>query len=432
MRARLWYRGVVAAAAAAGLVLSMAACSSDDPQDGGGTINWWHIQPADGDLGQVWTAMANEFNGQNPDAFVRVTPIQNDPFKSAIATAMQAGDPPDLFQSWGGSGLRTQVEAGQVRDLTDDLSDVIERISPGALAPYTIDGRVYGVPFNSGMVGFWYNTELFEQAGITSEPETWSEFLEVVQHLQDAGITPIALGNRSLWPGHFWWSYLAIRIAGLDAMVAAAENNAFDHPGFVEAGERLQELLALEPFQEGYLAVDYEEPDGQAATMGNGEAAMELMGHWSPGAQIDQAGLDAAAAEHVVATRGFFPFPAVEGGAGAVTEIFGGGDGFAVGANAPDATIDFVRYIFDNFDRVMDTPGNVPVLAEAADQVSNPNMVAVLETLAEGTGFQLYLDQDFPEAVGATVNESVGALFAGQMTPQQVVDSINEVWAREG
>ncbi len=57
--------------------------------------------------------------------------------------------------------------------------------------------------------------------------------------------------------------------------------------------------------------------------MGNGLAAMELMGQWGPSVQKD-AGADLGA------DLGFFPFPTVDGGAGRATEVFGGGGGFAL------------------------------------------------------------------------------------------------------
>lgn len=425
-------RRAAVAAAAAGLLLGTAACGSD----GSGSenvVDWWHIQPEDTELGQTWRALAEEFNADHPDgAQIQITSMENDAFKQSLATSMQGGEPPDLFQSWGGGVLRQQAEAGQVMDLTDVLADVIDDIAPGALAPYTVDGRVYGLPFNMGMVGFWYNRDLFEQAGITEEPETWEEFLDVVQQLKDAGITPIALGEADRWPGHFWWAYLATRSAGLDALAEAYDNRRLDHPGFVRAGELLVDLIEMEPFQEGYLAVGYEEGDGQAATMGNGEAAMELMGHWAPRASIDWAGLEGEEAEQLPSRRGFFPFPVIEGGNGAITEIFGGGDGLAIAANAPQETVEFVRYIFENYQRVVDAGGIVPVVLGGEDMIDDESLIPVLETLAEGTGFQLYLDQDWPPAVANEVLDAVAALFAGQATPEDVVERINQAWAREG
>ena len=37
---------------------------------------------------------------------------------------MQSGNPPDLFQSWGGGTLAQQVEAGLVRPIDDEIADV--------------------------------------------------------------------------------------------------------------------------------------------------------------------------------------------------------------------------------------------------------------------------------------------------------------------
>ena len=60
---------------------------------------------------------------------------------------------------------------------------------------YQVDGKQYGIPFDLGMVGFWYNKDLFAQAGITTPPATWDEFLADIDKLKDAGITPIAVGG---------------------------------------------------------------------------------------------------------------------------------------------------------------------------------------------------------------------------------------------
>ena len=44
----------------------------------------------------------------------------------------------------------------------------------------------------------------------------------------------------------------------------------------------------------------------------------------------------------------------------------------------------------------------------------------VADSLANATGFQLYLDQAYPPAVGQEVNDSVAELIAGAKTPEQV------------
>jgi raffinose/stachyose/melibiose transport system substrate-binding protein len=425
----------------AAVVMLLAAACGDDGSGGGGgdedggAIDHWHIQPADSPLAALWDEFSTEFNAQNPDG-AQVTPTfyENDAFKSNLATAIQGGDPPDMFQSWGGGVLRQQVEAGAVRDLTDELADVIALMSPGALQPYTIDGRVYGLPFSLGMIGIWYNTELFEQAGISEPPATWAELLTDIQLLKDAGITPIALGGADLWPGHYWWTYPAMRLAGAQAFQQAHETNSFDDPAFVQAGQMVEELVALEPFQEGFLAAGYEQADGEAQLMGNGDAAMELMGQWALQGAIDNAGLEGGDADAHRARMGWFPFPAVEGGTGDPSEALGGGDGFAVGANAPDGIFDYLRFIFaENYQRIVDAgAGVIPTTLAAAGTVEDPNEQEIVQTVGAASGFQLYLDQDFPPAVGGAVNEAVGALIAGESSPEEVVEAINEAMASEG
>lgn len=48
--------------------------------------------------------------------------------------------------------------------------------------------------------GFYYNKELFLQAGIGEFPDTWEDFFAVLETLKGAGITPLALhGGSSYW-----------------------------------------------------------------------------------------------------------------------------------------------------------------------------------------------------------------------------------------
>ena len=47
--------------------------------------------------------------------------------------------------------------------------------------------KYYGVQMFPWVVGFFYNKDLFQQAGITETPETWTEFMEACQKLKDAG-----------------------------------------------------------------------------------------------------------------------------------------------------------------------------------------------------------------------------------------------------
>ncbi|MGW5559570.1 extracellular solute-binding protein [Micromonospora sp. NPDC003944] len=413
------------AGAGAGAYL-LSACGDDESSDPNApqTINWWHIQNTEPML-PVWAALATEYKAAHSNVTLDIQPLENEAFKAKLTTATQAGDPPDLFQSWGGGVLKQQVDAGLVKDITDDVKPWIGGLLPAAMEPYTIDGKIYGVPFDIGMVGFWYNKDLFTRAGVTAAPTTWAGLLDAVRKLKTAGITPIALAGKDKWPGHYYWSYLVMRIGGVGALQKAVDDKNFDSPDFVAAGDRLKELVDLQPFQKGFLGAAYGTPDGQAAAMGNGGAAMELMGQWAPAVQASSSTSKKGLGDKV----GFFPFPTVDGGKGAMTEVFGGGNGFAIGKDAPAATADFLKFLLsaDNQRKSAQTGAVLPTVKEAASAIPDANGKLLAETLAGYAGFQLYLDQAYAPALGSQINDSVAELVAGNKSPAQIVKDITQV-----
>lgn len=392
-------------------------------------IVWWHISTADAEKA-AWQELADAFTAANPNVEIEITVLENEAFKQKIATAMQSGNPPDVFQSWGGGVLFEYATAGLVKDITDDLATDGwgDSFLPAALNLYGTDGKYYGVPWNMGVVVVWYNKALFAQAGIEAPPTTWAEFLETVNTLKAAGITPITVGEKDKWPGHFYWVYLAIRTGGKPAFDAAySREGSFADAPFVEAGEHLKELVDLEPFQDGFLGQAYNDAESLLA---NGHAAMELMGHWSPTNQKSLAENGVGLGEDL----GFFAFPAVEGGAGGPTDVLGGGNGFAIGKNAPDETVAFVRHLTSLESQKALIPVGLtvpPVVKGAEADMSDPNLQQIADLLGKAEYLQLYYDQFLPPAVGAAVNDAVQGIFAGTASPEDVAQQVEDSAAQE-
>jgi raffinose/stachyose/melibiose transport system substrate-binding protein len=418
------------AAAASGVGLAGSATAAGEPV----TIDWWHITDTEPGMTN-WQAMADAYTAEHPNVTVNITVMNNEAFKPAIQTNIQAGDVPDLFQSWGGGVLLDQVEAGALQDSTEALAPYVDQFNPGATALYNVDGKQYGLPYNVGIVGFWYNVDLFEQAGIEAPPATWAELLEDIQTLKDAGITPIAVGAGDKWPAHFWYSYLMVRLGGAEAMNQIAADNNFSVPAVVEAGEHVAELVALEPFQAGFLGAQWDAPDGEAGVMASQGAAMDLMGQWALGAFRNYAGIAEQVEEPLPFRVGWFPFPEVEGGAGDPADGFGGADGFVIGKDAPPETADFLAFItnLDN-QRTWALAGTgIPANIEATTAIAEapaadgPVMQTVLEALNAAPFLQQFLDQFFTAEIGAAVNDQTALLFAGETTPQEAADAITAV-----
>jgi raffinose/stachyose/melibiose transport system substrate-binding protein len=66
----------------------------------------------------------------------------------------------------------------------------------------------------------------------------------------------------------------------------------------------------------------------------------------------------------------------------------------------------------------------LPVTAGAESALEDPNLKLVHDALKNASGFQLYLDQAFPPAIGQQVNDSVAELVARSSSPEAVAQAI--------
>ena len=178
-------------------------------------ISWWHIGVNPPDK-SVYQSVVDGYLKLHPDVTIEMTILENEAFKAKTSTLMQSGNPPDVFQSWGGGLMSTYAAAGLLRDISKEVLGTAwgNSMAPGVLGVYQYNGKQYGMPYDMGAVSFWYNKALLAKVGYKTFPATWPDLLTLVSKLKAAGITPIALGAGDKWPAHFWWSYLAIRLGG--------------------------------------------------------------------------------------------------------------------------------------------------------------------------------------------------------------------------
>jgi raffinose/stachyose/melibiose transport system substrate-binding protein len=388
-------------------------------------FDWWHITT--GDPGKTdFENIAKAYMAEHPNVKINLTVQENEAFKTKLATSMQAGDVPDLFQSWGGGVMAQQADAGLLKDITADVASWASTVNPGAMSIYAYNGKQYGIPWDMGMIGFWYNKKLFADAGITAPPATWDEYLAAVKKLKEAGITPLAIAGKDMWPSMHLWTYLVLRTGGGDALAQMVQTGDWNTDACIKAGEAVVALNALEPYQAGYKGATYNE---EAAAVGNGKAAMELMGQWAPSVQRDQSADKQGLGEDL----GWFAFPAITGGAGAATDGVGGGNGIAVGKDAPPEAIDFLKYFMsvENQNKLNTDGIGLSTTVGTESTVTDPNLQAVLAGRGAAQFMQLYLDQATTGTLGQTFNEATMALFAGASDPAAVCQAITDAAAAQ-
>jgi raffinose/stachyose/melibiose transport system substrate-binding protein len=386
------------------------------------TVDWWHITT--GDPGKAdFQAIADAYTAGHPNVTIKITVLENEAFKTKLSTTA-AADYPDLFQSWGGGIMADQAEAGLLKDITADIADWKDTINPGAMSIYAYNGKQYGVPWDMGMIGFWYNKAHFEKAGITAPPASWDEYLAAIQKLKDAGIEPLAIAGKDKWPSMHLWTYLVLRVGGGEALSQMIQSKDWNTDACTKAGEEVLKLNALNPYQAGYKSADY---NAEAAAVGNGKAAMELMGQWAPSVQMDQSADKKGLGDKL----GWFAFPTVPGGAGASTDGVGGGNGIAVGANAPPEAIDFLKFFnsVENGNKLNSDNVGLSTVVGTEGTVKDPNLQAVLAGRGAATFMQLYLDQATSGALSQAFNDATIGLFLGESAPAEVCQALTDAAA---
>ncbi|PZE20070.1 ABC transporter substrate-binding protein [Paenibacillus xerothermodurans] len=304
--------------------LLLSACSSAAPADQKGsasgtpaqktadagsgqkkTLEFWYIDP--GEKEKVFLEAVERFKKKHPDVEVKTLQTPNDTYKQKFSVAMSGGNPPDVFHSWGGGWLKEFVNQDNVLDITGKFDAAA--FSQQALDNSTFDGKVYGLPLGLSIAEMWYNKDIFAKYNL-QPPTTWDEFLKVIDTLKQNKVIPIALANQPKWPGAYYLMYLADRAEGPEMFNSAFQRTGrgFDDPGYVKAGEYIQELAKREAFNKGFNGIAYDAGQGRQLLYTE-QAAMMLMSN----ALVNNVRSEAPSFEKKL---DFFPFPTLPGGKG--------------------------------------------------------------------------------------------------------------------
>ncbi|MEU8351516.1 sugar ABC transporter substrate-binding protein [Streptomyces sp. NPDC048845] len=175
----------VAAVTALGLV-TLVACGAGDGADssarkGPVSITFWG-----------WTKGTQEvvdaFNASQNDVRVKFQeiPAGNAGGYAKISNAVKAGNAPDVFNVEYPQ-LPDFVSRGAVQDISEQVpGDLKSRYLPQAIRMTTLGGATWALPLDIAPQTFYYRTDVFEKAKITSPPKTWDEFRADAQKIKEA------------------------------------------------------------------------------------------------------------------------------------------------------------------------------------------------------------------------------------------------------
>ena len=413
-----------AATLAVATVIGMSACGGSESSSDDKTITFWHNASA-GEGRQYWENLAKSFEEANPGTKVEIQAIQNEDFAGKLQTAMQ--DPasgPDVFMSLGGAKTKEMIDAGQVMDLTDKISDTVKTDMKTTLSAATFDGKVYGVPVSVEPGGMWYSKDLFKKAGVSDVPATYEELLADAKKLKDSGTDAIALGAKDAWPAAHWYYWLVLRECSPEVYDKSVQGHDFSNACWVTAGKKLQELKDLKVFNDGFLTTTAQQgANSSAGLLANHKAAMELMGAWEPGVLKDLTPV-----QKPMADLGFFAFPEVAGGEGEPGALMGGVTYFCVNPKASQTSIDFVNYMGEkkNQEDYAKAFSTIPASEPARAVVTDESLKQVIEYLDKAPSMQLWMDTALGTNIGNALNAAVVNMLSGQGSPEDIVKAMQD------
>ncbi|PRZ06361.1 multiple sugar transport system substrate-binding protein [Isoptericola sp. CG 20/1183] len=293
-------RTVRAAALAATGALALAACSGggdtpgqqqaaeftgtyDGPEV---TLSYWN--GFTGGDGPFMQSMVDEFNAEHDNITVESNTIEWAEFYQKLPAAVTAGEGPDV-----GVMHIEQLSSNAVRQVIDPVDPLLEGIGLTA-DDFTqeiwdateYEGQHYGVPLDVHSLAMYYNTEHFEEAGITEPPTDAESFGAALDALQEAGHEhPFWMPAR--WPAHLMF-LSGVWQGGGEPYAADGASATFDSAEGVETLEWMRSMV-----DDGYSPASVD-ADAQYVAFKNGETSITFDGIWQIN-DLEESGLPYAA-----------------------------------------------------------------------------------------------------------------------------------------
>ncbi|MEU0071867.1 extracellular solute-binding protein [Streptomyces sp. NPDC006332] len=133
-----------------------------------------------------------------------------------VGSKIQGGSPPDVALLPQPGVLQQFAKAGWLKPLQPAVTKELDQNYSNAWRDLgTSKGTQYGVFFKvSNKSLFWYNTALWQQAGLTATPTTWEQLLKDGQTLSDSGTPPFSIGAADGWLVTDWFENVYLSQAG--------------------------------------------------------------------------------------------------------------------------------------------------------------------------------------------------------------------------
>lgn len=289
-------RTLMATALAAGLLAAPAVA---------GTLVF-NTDTSDPQPKAAFEAVVKQFEAENPGITVKMNVYDHESYKSSIRNWLTSA-PPDVALWYSGARMRQFVAPGLLEDVSALFTpEARGQFAPKVLDTVTVEGKQFGVPYSYYQWGIFARTDLLQKAGV-GEIKTWDDLLGACDKLRAAGVEPVDLGSKDLWPTAGWFDYIDLRLNGYEFHTQLTEGKvSWQDPKVRDVFAHWKQLLDHQCFIKNHTSLSWQESQ---SLMYQGKAGMMLIGNYFT------QGMPADAAANI----SFLTFPAIIPGV-AVTE----------------------------------------------------------------------------------------------------------------
>lgn len=312
--------------------LAIAACGSGG--GGGGNASSSSSGSSSSNIGGTVTVWATWSGTEQKDFQAVLDDFQSktgvtgqfqskgDNLPTVLGTAIAGGSPPDVAVLPQPGLLHDLVAKNALKPLDSIAGNIMNTQYASVWKNLATDGgKLYGVYFKAANKStVWYNVKTFKDAGITTPPATFDDWLKDVSTLKQFGTTPFAMCGGSGWTLTDWFENIYLRSAGIHNYNKLAKHEIkWTDPSVTTAFTDMQKIFDPSNLVGGTQgAVSTPFPDCVSQVFGASPKAAMLYEGDFVGSVIPTVGN-----LQPVSGFDFFPFPSINGSPPSVS---GGGD----------------------------------------------------------------------------------------------------------
>ncbi|HEX6544458.1 MAG TPA: ABC transporter substrate-binding protein [Ktedonobacterales bacterium] len=235
-------------------------------------------------IDQIKQAIAN-YNKIEPNVTIQV---RNVPFGNLLTTiTTQAGSSSGptimgIYDLW----MPQLVQNGVLAAAPDTYTQDIQGAFPKSIASgVSVDNKIYGYPNEIDLYALNYNKALFQEAGISAPPKTWSELVTDAQKLtkrdSSGKITQQGFGIITSWNSGVVHPWLSLVNSNGGELLSADHKPQLNSTAVQQTADLYHQLIAVDHTTDPAMG------EANASTTGpfldnfaNGKTAMIIMANW--------------------------------------------------------------------------------------------------------------------------------------------------------